>query len=78
MIWTYEKVKELSLVELKNLQENATRKGNQEVVSLCEAELISRKPKPNAAFALPEGFVKVTRTAVSKMLEKDVLNGIQN
>jgi hypothetical protein len=72
MIWTYEKVKELSLVELKNLQENATRKGNQEVVSLCEAELISRKPKPNAAFALPEGFVKVTRTAVSKMLEKDV------
>jgi hypothetical protein len=72
MLWTVEKIAALSLAEVKNLLENANRKGNQEVVSLCEAELISRKPKPNAAFALPEGFVKVTRTAVSKMLEKDV------
>jgi hypothetical protein len=72
MLWSSEKIAALSLAEVKNLLENANRKGNQEVVSLCEAELISRKPKPIAAFALPEGFVKVTRTAVSKMLEKDV------
>ena len=72
MLWTVEKIATLSLAEVKNLLENANRKGNQEVVSLCEAELISRKPKPKAAFALTEGFVKVTRTAVSKMLEKDV------
>lgn len=72
MLWTVEKIAALSLAEVKNLLENANKKGKQEVVSLCEAELISRKPKPVAAFALPEGFVKVTRTAVSKMLEKDV------
>ena len=72
MLWTVEKIATLSLAEVKNLLENANRRSNQEVVSLCEAELISRKPKPVAAFALPEGFVKVTRTAVSKMLEKDV------
>lgn len=70
MLWSSDKIAALSLSEVKNLLENANRKSNQEVVSLCEAELISRKPK--AAFALPEGFVKVTRTAVSKMLEKDV------
>lgn len=72
MIWTEEKVAALSLVDVKNLLENAHRKGNQEVISLCEAELLARKPTPKAAFALPEGFVRVTRTAVTKRLELDV------
>ena len=72
MLWTVEKIATLSLAELKNLLENATRKGNQEVVTLCEAELSSRKPKPKAAFAMPEGFVRVTRTALGKSLESDV------
>ena len=72
MLWTVEKIATLSLSEVKNLLENANRKGNLEVVSLCEAELISRKPISKAAFALPEGFIRVARTAVGKSLESDV------
>ena len=72
MIWTGEKVVELSLVDLKNLLENAKERGNHEVVALCEAELVARKPKPKTSFALPEGFIRVARTAVGKSLERDV------
>ena len=72
MIWTGEKVLELSLVDLKNLLENAKQRGNHEVVALCEAELLARKPIPKTTFALPDGFVKVTRSSVSRVLEKDV------
>ena len=74
MLWTAEKIAALSPVDLKSLLVNVSTRGNLEVAALCEAELLARKPKPNlkAAFALPEGFVKVTRTAVSRMLEKDV------
>lgn len=72
MIWTGEKVVELSLIDLKNLLENAKERGNHEVVALCEDELIARKPKPKTSFALPEGFIRVARTAVGKSLERDV------
>jgi hypothetical protein len=72
MIWTAEKIAELSIVDLKSLLVNVTAKGKLEFAVLCETELLARKPKPTSAFALPEGFVKVTRTAVSRALEKDV------
>jgi hypothetical protein len=72
MNWTEDKITELSLVDLKNLLENANRKGNQKVATLCEAELIARKPKPKSTFAMPEGFIRVARTAVGKSLENDV------
>lgn len=72
MIWTAEKIAALSLVDLKSLMVNVTAKGNLEFAALCEAELLARKPKPSSAFDLPEGFVKVTRSAVSRALEKDV------
>lgn len=81
MIWTTEKIATLSLVDLKSLLVNVTARGNLELTALCEAELLARKPKPKSVFALPEGFVKVTRTAVSRTLEKDVcelLEGFAN
>ena len=46
MIWTGEKLVELSLVDLKNLLENAKERGNNQVVALCEAELIARMELP--------------------------------
>ena len=72
MFWTKEKVAALSLIDVKSLAENAKAKGNQEVLALCEEELTDRKPKPKTAFVMPEGFVRVARTAVGKSLERDV------
>jgi hypothetical protein len=72
MYWNGEKVAELSLQDVKNLLENARAKGNQEVVSLCETELISRKPKPKPIAGMPDGFVRVTRSDRSKIKEADV------
>ncbi len=72
MYWNDEKVAGLSLQDVKNLLENARTKGNQEVVSLCEAELISRKPKPKPVAGMPDGFVRVSRSDRSKLKEADV------
>lgn len=72
MYWNDEKVAGLSLQDVKNLLENARAKGNQEVVSLCETELISRKPKPKPIAGMPDGFVRVTRSDRSKIKEADV------
>lgn len=72
MYWNDEKVAVLSLQDVKNLLENARAKGNQEVISLCEAELISRKPKPKPIVGMPDGFVRVTRSDRSKSKEADV------
>jgi hypothetical protein len=72
MDWNDEKVAGLSLQDVKNLLENATAKGNEELVSMCEAELLARKLKPKTTFAMPEGFIRVARTAVGKSLESDV------
>lgn len=72
MYWNDEKIAALSLTEVKNLLENANRKGNQEVVSLCETELISRKTKPKPIVGMPDGFVRVTRSDRSKIKEADV------
>ncbi len=72
MLWSSEKIAALSLAEVKNLLENANRKGNQEVVSMCEAELISRKPKPKPIVGMPDGFLRVTRSDRSKIKEADV------
>ena len=51
LTWSAERISALSLSDVKSLFENALSKGNQEVVSLCEAELISRKPKPKPMVA---------------------------
>jgi hypothetical protein len=73
MLWSPEKISTLPLQDVKQLLFNcSTRKGGEQIVEWCEAELLARKPKPNPAFSLPEGFVKVTRTAVTKRLELDV------
>ncbi len=72
MYWNDEKVAGLSLQDVKNLLENAKAKSNQEVVSLCETELISRKPKPKPIAGMPDGFVRVTRSDRSKIKEADV------
>jgi hypothetical protein len=72
MFWTKEKLVSLSLLEVKTLAENAKSKGNEAIFSLCEEELVSRKPKPKTPFEMPEGFVRVARTAVGKTLERDV------
>lgn len=72
MYWTAQKVTALSLQDVKNLLENASAKGNQEVISLCEAELISRKPKPKPIVGMPDGFVRVSRSDRSKLKEADI------
>ena len=72
MIWTLEKVSKLSLQELKNLLENASAKGNQDVISLCETEVTSRKSKPKSYAGMTEGFVRVSRSASGKQREADV------
>lgn len=72
MLWTPEKISALPLQDVKNLAINAEAKGNQEVVSLCAAELLSRKPKPKPIVGMPDGFVRVTRSDRSKLKEADV------
>ena len=72
LTWSAERISALSLSDVKSLFENALSKGNQEVVSLCEAELISRKPKPKPIAGMPDGYVRVTRSDRSKLKEADV------
>lgn len=68
IFWTPEKVSALSLQDVKNLLENAAAKSNEELVLLCNAELLSRKPKPKpkSIAGMPEGFVRVVRSERSK------------
>ncbi len=72
MIWTSERISKLTAEELKNLAMNATVRGNQEVATMCELELESRKPKRKPALHLPDGFVRVVRSGPSKVKEADV------
>lgn len=72
MIWTSERISKLTAEELKNLAMNATVRGNQEVATMCELELESRKPKPKPSLHLPDGFVRVVRSGPSKVKEADV------
>jgi hypothetical protein len=44
--WTTEKIAKESDKGVKSLRNNAAKLGNQEVVTLCDAELIRRKPAP--------------------------------
>ena len=72
MLWTPEKISVLTLQDLKNLAGNAEAKGNQDVVTLCEQEILARKPKPKPIVGMPEGFLRVTRSNNSKLKEADV------
>lgn len=45
MDWTLEKLAALPLEGLKNLRANADKKGNADLVVLCDGELEKRKPK---------------------------------
>ncbi len=42
--WTAERIAQKSTKEVKSLRDNAMRRGNQVIVSLCEADLERRKP----------------------------------
>jgi hypothetical protein len=72
--WTPEKISQLSLEEVKRLAENAQARGNEEVFAFCQAEIMSRKPKPKVASSLPEGFIRVARSTIARSLEKDVVD----
>jgi hypothetical protein len=72
MIWTLERISALSTQEVKDLSTNASAKGREDVVELCQRALEARKPKPSPNFQLPEGFSKIVRNAVVKKLESDV------
>jgi hypothetical protein len=74
ILWTPEKISQLTLEELKRLAENAKAKGNEEVSSLCQSEIQARKPKPKASISLPDGFIKATRSAIAKNLERNVVD----
>ena len=75
-LWTVEKIAALSSSELNSLYTNASEAKRAEVVSLCEAELLSRKPIKKPSFNAPEGFVPVIRTALTKKLELDAVDMI--
>jgi hypothetical protein len=54
MEWTSEKLSAYSTEQIKTLRENASRKGNADVVAMCDAELLRRKPtksKPNRSIS---------------------------
>jgi hypothetical protein len=42
--WTEEEIAKRSVSEIKSLRENAARLGQQQIVSLCDAELLRRNP----------------------------------
>jgi hypothetical protein len=42
--WTKEEIEKRTSDEVKALRDNAARRGNQQIVELCEAELVRRKP----------------------------------
>lgn len=69
--WTSEKLAKLSLLELKQLLENAKERNQEDAVSLCEAELALRKPKSKGV-KLPDDFVRVSRSAEGKLKEAEV------
>jgi hypothetical protein len=74
LIWTPEKISQLTIEEVKRLAENAKAKGNEEVVTFCQAEIQARKPKSKASSSLPEGFVKAARSVIAKRLELDAVD----
>jgi len=71
--WNSELINALSNEDLRQLLANASAKGNEEVCSLCREEMELRKPKPKRKVELPEGFVPVVRGAISRRLEKEVV-----
>jgi len=75
-LWTQEKIAALSSAELNGLYRNASEAKRTEIVSLCEAELLARKPIKKPSFNAPEGFVPVVRTALTKKLELDAVDMI--
>lgn len=72
--WTPEKISQLSLQELKQLALNAQSRGIEDVLTLCQAELETRKPRRKPASGLPEGFEKVTRSVIARSLERDAVD----
>jgi len=74
ILWTPEKISQLSIEELKRLTENAKAKGNEEVSNLCQSEIQARKPEPKASNGLPDGFIKAARSAIAKNLERNVVD----
>lgn len=73
ILWTSEKISQLSLEEVKQLSENAKSKNAEVIVSLCQAEILSRKTKPISSINLPEGFERVARSAIVRSLERDAV-----
>jgi hypothetical protein len=74
LIWTAQKITQLSLEEVKRLAENAKIKGNEQVVELCIAEIQARKTKTKRSNTLPDGFERVARSAIARSLERDVVD----
>ncbi len=72
--WNSELINALSNEDLRQLLANASAKGNEEVCSLCREELELRKPKPKPRPGLPEGFVKIARSALGRRLELDAVD----
>jgi hypothetical protein len=75
-VWTPEKIAALSTAELNSLYKNASDAKRAEIVTICEAELLARKPVKKPSFNAPEGFVPVVRTALTKKLELDAVEMI--
>jgi hypothetical protein len=68
--WTKDRIASLSLEQIKSLATNAQKKEEFEIVKMCEAELLARKPPPKQSRHVPEGFIKVERSHNARRLEK--------
>jgi hypothetical protein len=45
IVWDAERIANLTLPELESLRANASRLASNEIVNLCDAELVTRRPK---------------------------------
>jgi hypothetical protein len=72
--WTDERLQALTTPELTQLAANAREKGVHDLSVRCLALIDSRKPKQSIPKGLPDDFVRVSRTAVGKRLERDVVD----
>jgi hypothetical protein len=71
--WTDEKLAALTMRELEQLAVNAEAKGRVDISEACRRVIEARKPKRAIPVGLPSDFVPVARNAVTRKLEREVI-----
>jgi hypothetical protein len=77
IVWTPERIAELSSAQIKTLRSNAVRNGKSDVVGLCDAELLRRRPTRQTLSGSVVGFhfVCPRETGVTKNGDGTVWTG---